>query len=492
MAVTNLKKNLHLMWRVGFGPQLPDLSMLSVHGQRQLAGKLLHDSADAPASIDVASEEVKQFYALSSTPRKSPAMDSNMNKPAETERRRIATLSRIQIKDLNVVWLRQMVNGKDQLREKLSLFWHGHFAASSGNIIHQQKLLNVIRVNALGKFGDLLKEVSRSASMITYLNNNQNRKNHPNENFARELLELFTLGRGNYTEKDIKEAARAFTGWGTNGNGDFIFRKQQHDSGEKTFMGKTGNFDGEHILNILLERKETARFITTRIYRYFVNENVDPDQINLLADKFYASGYDIKSLLEHILTSDWFYSEKNIGNRIKSPVELLVGIRRTLAVDAGNEDAQLLLQRLLGQVLFRPPNVAGWPGGYSWIDSSSLMLRLQLPKIMIQQEEVALAPKADDDQMMGRMETGKLQTRRRRIAGPMGTAGGNANWKDYINVFAKTGRSDLADHISTILLVGNPANNELIKREFADTASREAFIKSVSTQMMCTPEYQLC
>jgi uncharacterized protein (DUF1800 family) len=400
-------------------------------------------------------------------------------------------MSRTQIKELNLVWLDEMVKSKSQLREKIALFWHGHFAATSGNIIHQEKLLHIIRINALGRFSDLLKEVSRSASMITYLNNNQNKKNHPNENFARELMELFTIGRGNYTERDVKEAARAFTGWGTNANGDFIFRKQVHDTGEKIFMGKAGNLGGEDILDILLERKETATFITSKIYHFFVSENADAERINLLSKKFYDSGYDIKFLLESIFVSDWFYSEQNIGTRIKSPVELLVGIRRTFDAQAIKPNAQLLYQRLLGQVLFRPPNVAGWPGGFTWIDSSSLMLRLQLPRMIIQEQETALSPKADDDQMMGQPEKSNINSRKQKMA-EFKSIGGSADWKNYINVFAKTGRSDLVGHISSMLLLSNPANNKLIESHFADPTSRESFIKSVSIQLMCTPEYQLC
>src|SRR5262249_34193319 len=196
------------------------------------------------------------------------------------------------------------------------------------NIFYQQGLLDVIRRNALGNFGDLLKEVSKSAAMLFFLNNQQNRKDHPNENFAREVMELFTMGRGNYTEQDIKEAARAFTGWGANAGGEFVFRKFQHDTGEKTVLGKSGNFDGDNIIDILIENKQTARFITRKIYRYFVNDEVNEAIVDKLANKFYQSNYDISELMKEIFSSDWFYDPKNIGSRIKSPVELIVGIRR--------------------------------------------------------------------------------------------------------------------------------------------------------------------
>ena len=264
-----------------------------------------------------------------------------------------------------------MTNTEAQLREKMSLFWHGHFACRVINSYFQQELLHIIRENATGNFGSMLKAISKSPAMLQFLNNQQNRKSHPNENFAREVMELFTMGRGNYTENDVKEAARAFTGWGFNLQGEFVFRKQQHDDGKKTFLGKSGNFNGDDILDILLEQKQTARFITKKIYRYFVNEKVDEEKIKILSEQFYESGYDIEKLLTNIFTAGWFYEDHNIGNKIKLPVELIFGIRRLLPLDMENEDAQLLFQKVFQEVLFLPPNVAGLAGGKNWIDSSN-------------------------------------------------------------------------------------------------------------------------
>ncbi len=239
--------------------------------------------------------------------------------------------------------------------------------------------------------------VSKSPSMLQFLNNQQNRKKKPNENFAREVMELFTMGRGNYTENDVKEAARAFTGWGFNLSGEFEFRKNQHDTDSKTVLGKTGNFDGDDVLNILLEQKQTAKYITKKIYKYFVNEKVDDEKVEWLSNRFYQNGYDIKKLMEDIFTADWFYEEKNIGTKIKSPIELLAGIRRLLPMEMENDQAQLLFQKTLGQILFYPPNVAGWPGGKNWIDSSSLMLRLRIPQILTANDVMDIQPKSDDD-----------------------------------------------------------------------------------------------
>ncbi len=225
--------------------------------------------------------------------------------------------------------------------------------------------------------------------MLNFLNNQQNQKAHPNENFAREVMELFTMGRGNYTEKDVKEAARAFTGWSARFNGEFMFRPFFHDDDEKIFLGKKGNFDGDDILNIILEQQQTATFITQKIYRYFVNDEVDKDIIAGLSKSFYQSNYNIKTLMKNIFTSDWFYNEKNIGCKIKSPVELLAGIRRMLPMQLDNDNIQLLLQNALGQILFYPPNVAGWQGGNAWIDSSTLMLRLRIPQLIKDDDTVS-------------------------------------------------------------------------------------------------------
>src|SRR5437773_9921766 len=191
--------------------------------------------------------------------------------------------------------------------------------------------------------------------MLNFLNNNQNRKDHPNENFAREVMELFTLGRGNYTEDDIKQAARAFTGWGANIKGEFIFRKFQHDDGSKTVLGKTENVDGDEVLEILLQQKQTAKYISQKIYKFFVNDNPDPEKVNWLANRFYENDYDISKLLEDIFTSDWFYDEKNIGCKIKSPIELIVGIQIMLPMKIENEEALLMTQRVLAQIICYPP-----------------------------------------------------------------------------------------------------------------------------------------
>ncbi len=325
--------------------------------------------------------------------------------------------------------------------------------------------------------------------MLAFLNNPQNRKQSPNENFAREVMELFTMGRGNYTEKDIKEAARAFTGWGYNAQGAFVFRKNVHDDGVKTVLGKTGNLTGDDVLNILLEQQQTATYITTKIYRYFVNEEVNQQHVNWLAERFYKHGYRIDQLMNDIFSSDWFYEEKNIGVKIKSPVELLAGIRRLVPMNIENEEVQLLFQRALGQLLFYPPNVAGWPGGKNWIDSSTLMLRMRIPQLISESAVFSLSPKDDDDIMMGMKD--KPATALLKAKGGGQQIKVVINWNVYTKQFEQVPREQLLNRVSEALLQLKPANTTPVAK-YTDSASREQFIKTATIQLMSTPEYQLC
>src|ERR1700730_5643250 len=491
MVVTNQLKNQHLLWRAGFGPMAEDLDQLANATQKSYFQAISKASRKTPDYLDLADNYLKGLLMGIDEVGRQQKRELN-----EEEKKKLRQGSRESIKSLNLAWLNEMVNSEAQLREKMSLFWHGHFASRNLNILYEQKLLNSIRKNALGNFAELLKEVSKSAAMINFLNNNQNRKDHPNENFAREVMELFTMGRGNYTEQDVKEAARAFTGWGANLKGEFIFRKFAHDDGEKTFLGKTGRFDGDDVLNILLEQKATAVYISKKIYRYFVNEEPDSDKVNWLSNRFYQSQYDVHALMQDIFTSDWFYSEKNIGARIKSPVELIVGIRRMLPMQLQNEEVQLLVQRLLGQILFYPPNVAGWPGGKNWIDSSSLMFRLRLPQLIHEDEAINLSPKSDDDQQMGIMEDVKVNQKGNKGAQPNKLMKqqiiAEINWQPYIIQFAKVPKEKLVSGITQILLQTPSAVSQQLLDQQADKESREGFIKTVTIALMATPEYQLC
>lgn len=477
MPLTNQLKNQHLLWRAAFGPMAENVNELDSVSQKELYKVLLKTSSKKPSAINVASNA---FDGLM----KGVQDLGKMQKLTQEQRKLLNKQSADDIKNLNLTWLSEMINSEAQLREKMSLFWHGHFACRVVNVYFQQQLLDVIRENALGNFGDLLREVSKSPAMLSFLNNQQNRKQHPNENFAREVMELFTMGRGNYTEEDVKEGARAYTGWGFNLNGEFVDRPFAHDTGNKTFLGKTGNFDGDDVIDIILEQKATARFITQKIYKFFVNETPDNNKVEALALGFYQSNYNLEKLMNDIFLSDWFYEEKNIGTRIKSPVELMVGVRRLIPMELEKPESQLLFQRVLGQVLFYPPNVAGWPGGKSWIDSSSLMFRMRLPQILTNAEEFLITPKDDDDVMMGREGVDKKAKANQLSV--------SVDWDSVVNVFDKTTREDLLQKVTGIVLQTKNSINPNVLKRYVDNTSRDGFIKSTIVELMSTPEYQLC
>ena len=483
MPLSNRIKNQHLLWRSAFGPMAENVSELDTLSQKQLWGLLVKTSSSSPVKIGIAQNLVDGFFKGVKD-----VVEMQKKEIDAAKRKKIREQSREDLKNLNIRWLDEMINSEAQLREKVALFWHGHFACRVVNSFFQQELLDVVRANALGSFKDLLRGVSKSAAMLQFLNNQQNKKQHPNENFAREVMELFTLGRGNYTENDIKEAARAFTGWGYNVGGDFVFRKNQHDTGTKTVLGKTGNFDGDDIIDILLEQKKTALFITKKMYKFFVNENIDAEKVEWLGNRFFQSGYNIKNLLEDIFISDWFYAEKNIGIKIKSPIELLAGIRRFLPMQMNNDQAQLLFQRTLGQVLFYPPNVAGWPGGKNWIDSTTLMLRLRIPQILTANEVLNIRPKDDDDVMMGQMMEVKMKKIKEATKGGIGVV----DWGLVNKVYASTSRENLLAKISETLLQTKNKLNITVLGKHVNNESRENYIKSAIVNTMSTPEYQLC
>jgi uncharacterized protein (DUF1800 family) len=481
----NQLKNQHLWWRAGFGPPAHKVTELSKIKPDTLFHTILKDSEKEPVLFDVADPRLKEFASQKMSLGKLQSL-----KPEEKQMTRKQSVQ--DIAKLNIRWLDEMTISKAQLLEKMSLFWHGHFASKTVNIIFDQALLNVIRENALGNFRDLLMNVSKSAAMIQFLNNNLNRKSHPNENFARELMELFTIGRGHYTETDVKESARAFTGWGMTPEGEFDFHPRQHDDGIKTFLGKTGNFTGEDIMEILLSQKQTSLFITAKIYRFFVNEIVDEEMVKGLATRFFESGYDIRALMISIFTSGWFYDQKNIGSQIKSPVLWIVGMRRQLPMEIQNPAVQIVLERLLGQVLFSPPNVAGWPGGKHWIDSSSLMLRMQMPQIIFRSDAILSRPKDDDDIMMGARDQA-MNKNWNKFRNP-GTQFFQAkiNWEEYNENFNKTPDSAIYAAIRDLLLQRITPVNESDMLRYIDESDREKRIQSITIRLMGTPEYQLC
>ena len=347
----------HLAWRAGFG-----LNSAKCTGDAPDLETLLKRLF--PSNVTISRFDKPQHRAASMT-------------STAAERRQ---LNRQNMRVLRAEWLDLLAfpAGSD-LREKMALFWHGHFACETLFPGWAQRQLMTLRTHGLGSLRDLLVAISRDAAMLHYLNNQQNRKGQPNENYARELMELFTIGRGHYTEHDVQEAARAFTGWGADLGGKFVFRTRQHDFGDKEFMGRRGTWDGTDIIDILLEQPQTATFIAANVYRYFVHESVQANHVADLAHVLRQSDYDIGKMMYHLFTSDWFYHPDLMGAKVKSPVELLAGMMRTLEIRPEGHKALNQLLAGMGQLAFRPPSVAGWPGGRAWINSATLPLRLNLP-----------------------------------------------------------------------------------------------------------------
>lgn len=390
--------------------------------------------------------------------------------------------SRENLMKLNLSWMERLRTTNDPLREKMVLFWHNHFACRTLIPYLAQQQNNILRKHALGNFADMLMEISKDPAMLQFLNNQQNRKGHPNENFAREVMELFTLGRGNYTETDIKEAARAFTGWGFNVKGEFQFREKQHDFDQKTFRGQTKNFTGEDIIHAILEDKRTASFITGKIYNYLVSQDFSADgEINELANSFYKSGYDIGRLVKNILSSDLFYKSEFVGNRIKTPIELIVGIQHQTGSHFADEQSLIFFQRALGQLLFFPPNVGGWPNGKQWIDSSSLTFRMAMPQLVFHKQETEFQAKDDGD-------VNSLRERK-----PKRDFSLNVDWKPLVTHFQGRAKSvfDQAEHLllsrSTSL-----ENKEAVLKLTVGAKDEADLVMRIFTGIMSLPEYQLC
>lgn len=461
--ITEQKKIQHLLLRAGFG-MTPDL-MKKFQGKTalQIVPVLFEDAEiiqdllflEKPKTKD--NGEVRTLKALAKV----------LNAKKEKEQ-------------LNLAWMDRMVSAKAQLREKMILFWHNHFATSSSFAWLGQVQHNTLRKHALGSFREMLHDISVDPAMILWLNNQENKKDAPNENFAREVMELFTLGEGNgYTENDIKEAARAFTGWAVNMKGEFEFRDKQHDYGSKTVFGKTGNFNGEEIVNMLLAKPETAEYICRKIYRTFVNGEVNEKRVKKLAANFRDSDYSIKKLMNEIFSSEWFYDEENIGCIIISPVELIVRFKKLCNLEV--EDEQMLaLQDVLGQTLFMPPNVAGWKGGRSWIHSTTLVQRLHLPKAMMDAGTARLNRKPAFEEKGEQKSKGPEKVKVK------------TDWTKLVNHFSKTPDDQLTEEIIQFLIQSPDKRiDRSIVEKFVDKSSRQRRVITTLAAIMQTPEFQI-
>ncbi len=292
---------------------------------------------------------------------------------------------RVKWQEMREWWVARMIQTRRPLQEKMVLFWHGHLVSGVPDVRLTEYLFiqnELFRRSGLGNFKELILAISRDPAMLQYLDNNTNRKGRPNENYARELLELFTMGIGNYTEQDIKEAARAFTGWTFRGY-EFFFDARQHDDGPKTFLGRSGNLDGGDIINITFERPATAQFVSRRLFEYFAYLRPDEGLGEDLADMFRRSNFTVAPMVRAILTSQAFYSEKAMRSQVKSPVQLVVGTARMLDLEAPAIPMLVRALDLMGQALLYPPNVGGWPRGESWITTATILIRYNFSNLLL-------------------------------------------------------------------------------------------------------------
>ncbi|WP_418508717.1 DUF1800 domain-containing protein [Corallibacter sp.] len=455
------KKHIqHLYWRASFGVKPSQLKKLSALSRKEVVDQLFDASrVITPLYIDLGS-----FKNLS---KEAFIKDTKKEREFITESREL-------LKVLNKKWTHRLVNTKQSLRERMTLFWANHFVCSDDFITYSLKFNNTLRTHALGNFRDFIKAISKEAAMIRYLDLKQNRKSNPNENFARELMELFTLGVGNYTEDDIKESAKAFTGYNHSFDGEFVFNEKKHDDDYKYFFGKSGRYKGDDIIDIILEQKACATFICRKIYAYFVNNKINESHVDEMVKQFFPN-YNIEALMRFVFMSDWFYNEQHIGAKIKSPIELLVGMQRVTPFTFLKMTDFLRLQKHLGQTLLNPPNVAGWKGGRHWIDSNTILLRLKLPSVILNDGQISTVEKGDFNDAF--KEYQDLHTKRK----PLKT---KVNWNAFNELYGSLSFQEIEQLlITTKINVGTKAYlNNLSK------VSR----KSYCIQLMSLPEYQMC
>ena len=339
----------HLLWRAGFGASPAELARFREMGLQATINHLV----DFNSVDDSALEERLAPQELE--------LEQNLNRLQRWSLQRMAYTAR-------------------PLQEKMTLFWHGILTSSfriSGKGPYMVIQDRLFREQGMGRYDELLKAVSRDPAMMTYLDSRSNKKAAPNENYSRELMELFTLGIGHYTEEDVRESARAFTGWQLSRKRGFYINAKQHDNGRKTFLGRTGNFDGDDVVDIIMDQPAAASYICTRLWTFFAYPDPEPEVIERLARVFRTNRTAIRPVVRAIFESDEFYGGRARAALVKSPVELAVGAVRALDIETDFIPLDRPIEQM-GQALFEPPNVAGWPGGAAWINSSALLQRVNM------------------------------------------------------------------------------------------------------------------
>jgi uncharacterized protein (DUF1800 family) len=476
-------KAAHLLSRAGFGGTPEEIETIQAMGPQRAVEHLM-DFPDAAA--DEQSDDIPDLSEVEDYAKNFREMARQLVGKTPDEKiklRQMFQRQNAQAVQLTVSWwMKRMMHGPYPLQEKLVLFWHGHFTTSAKDersawLMWQQHELH--RQMAAGNFKEYAHKISHDPAMLDYLNNSQNRKQHPNENYARELMELFTLGIGNYTENDIKEAARAFTGYAHESD-EFIYRKTEHDTGIKHFMGKSGNFDGDDIVEIIFQNPECPKYISKKLFKFFVHEEPEDAMVESMGALLRENKFELRPLLHTMLTSKAFYSNKTIGAQIKSPVQLVVGTARLLDVDlvriprlrAGPNG---WLQQM-GQVPFFPPNVKGWPVGQAWINTSTLFVRYNTAV------ELAGGARSQIEAKMSKKGV-RLHSVAKSNAAPIPfkPEGGNDAGAVVDDWVARLIQRPIAEE-----------KREVLINALGDDPERSESVKKMVQLIVSMPEYQLC
>jgi uncharacterized protein (DUF1800 family) len=377
----NRRLAAHLLRRAGFGGSPADVDRLAAMTPHDAVDSLVR-FADASRLPD-APAELAMDYAQPGAQRMAAGAQADPNANPDARAKIIMAIGQARRRNaiaMQTWWLNRMIQTPAPLQEKMTLFWHGHFTSALQKGVTGQELVaqnQLYRRYALGNVRDLTLAVSQDPAMLKYLDNNRNDKAHPNENYARELMELFTLGIGNYTEQDVRESARAFTGWTLRRpimGGGFIVNAAQHDDGVKTFLGRSGNFDGKDIVSIIFQQPAAPKYFARKLLGFFVYEDPEPALVDQVAALITKNDFNLQPVMSTLLRSNVFFSDRAYRALVKSPVEFVVGTHQAFGIGQV-ELPTLAVLRQMGQVLFYPPSVKGWDGGAQWLNSQTVLTR---------------------------------------------------------------------------------------------------------------------
>ncbi|CAN5503195.1 hypothetical protein BH20VER3_BH20VER3_04650 [soil metagenome] len=374
----------HLLNRAGFGATPEEIEAAHQAGLAKALHGLLHPSKEPPEE-----EENAPWTAPENLQARRRALRQFQADPAERRKkvRQMFKERRAEILDLATWWLEQMRTSPAPLLEKMTLFWHGHFATSAQKVRNSYWMWRqneTFRRHALGNFFDLLREISRDPAMMIYLDLAQSGKERPNENWSREVMELFTLGIGHYSEADVRESARAFTGYRINlRTQQFRYDRLRHDAGRKTFLGQTGNFDGDDILHLIVQQRACPALLSRKLCRFFVEDEPAATLVEAVAGSLRKHDLELRPVLQELFQSEDFYAEQVIRSQIKSPIQFLIQTCKLLETPLPPRRVMQTALRQMGQIPFAPPNVKGWDGGKSWISTSTLLFRYNFANYLL-------------------------------------------------------------------------------------------------------------